>query len=155
MKLPFPGYHNLAPAGSGMVVGQSSARSMPGPAGAFEQIAPPTRTSAPRDAFGSSKAPGNESGGFALGDGSTCCLRPWSTTSSAQRLVLSCVVLRERSDRGPRQLQYPSYAARFCSGLGANDGHHGSGTWNDEYFDPRAPLNDSAVHRNMRALTEK
>jgi hypothetical protein len=34
-----------------------------------------------------------------------------SSTSSAERLVLSCVVLRERSDRGPRQLQQPSWAA--------------------------------------------
>src|SRR5690606_30147198 len=33
---------------------------------------------------------------------------------SAQRLALSCVVLRERSDRGPRQLQRPSYTA-ICS----------------------------------------
>jgi hypothetical protein len=30
---------------------------------------------------------------------------------SAERLALSCVVLRERSDRGPRQLQGLSYTA--------------------------------------------
>ena len=31
--------------------------------------------------------------------------------ASAERLALSCVVLRERSDRWPRQLQCPSSAA--------------------------------------------
>ena len=30
---------------------------------------------------------------------------------SAERLAFSCEVLRERSDRGPRQLQRPSWAA--------------------------------------------
>ena len=32
---------------------------------------------------------------------------------SAQRLAFSCEVLRERSDRGPRQLQRPSWAASY------------------------------------------
>jgi hypothetical protein len=36
---------------------------------------------------------------------------PSCRLSSAQRVVLSCVDLRERSDRGPRQLQHPSWAA--------------------------------------------
>jgi hypothetical protein len=39
-----------------------------------------------------------------------CSGHHWRTMS-AERLAFSCEVLRERSDRGPRQLQRPSWAA--------------------------------------------
>jgi hypothetical protein len=50
-----------------------------------------------------------------------------SFESRAQRLALSCVDLKERSDRGPRQLQLGSLRL-FHSNRRRSPGNHGTGS---------------------------
>jgi hypothetical protein len=69
-----------------------------------------------------------------------CCNERSSERSSAERLAFSCEDPRERSDRGLRQLQRPSYAAPAFDGCPIFDPHDSrrplfSGTAEDSPFE--------------------